>query len=131
MNTPDDKLALNRGTNVEDRMGFDKSVLGMTPEEVARRWIDRNISGRSGAPKRWTRRTSCRRSSEKMPGSIGYVRQHELSDAMKLIKIDRKLPGDVGYPISAVGRSNARNDSPASSPSRPHRSEHNALVIQN
>jgi len=114
MNTPDGKkmLPLNRGTNTEDRVGFDKSVLGMTPEEAARYWIDRRIRGRSGAPKAVDPANVLQKVVAKLPGSISYVRQHEVTDAVKIVKVDGKLPGDAGYPISAVGRSNARSNSP-------------------
>ena len=44
-------LALNRDPKSEERVGFDRSVLGMSPEEVARYWIDRKIRGQSSAPK--------------------------------------------------------------------------------
>jgi len=83
----------------------------MTPEEVARYWIDRRIRGRSGAPKAVDPANVLQKVVAKLPGSISYVRQNELSNAVKLVKIDGKLPGDPGYPISAVGRSNARSSS--------------------
>jgi len=110
MNTPDGKklLALNRGTSTQERVGFDKTVLGMTPEEAARYWIDRRIKGQSGAPKAVDPANVLQKVVARLPGSISYIRQHELTDAVKVVKIDGKMPGDAGYPISAVGRSNAR-----------------------
>jgi hypothetical protein len=83
----------------------------MTPEQVARYWIDRRIRGYSGAPKAVDPANVLQKVVAKLPGSISYVRQHELSDGVKIVKIDGKLPGEAGYPISAVGRSNARNTS--------------------
>ena len=113
MNTPDGKklLPLNRGTNTHERVGFDKTVLGMTPEEAARYWIDRRIRGLSGAPKAVDPANVLQKVVARLPGSISYVRQHEISDAMKVVKVDGKLPGDAGYPVIAVGRSNARSTS--------------------
>jgi hypothetical protein len=109
MNTPDGKklLPLNRGTNTHERVGFDRTVLGMTPEEAARYWIDRRIRGLSGAPKSVDPANVLQKVVARLPGSISYVRQHELTDAVKVVKIDGKLPGDAGYPVMAVGRSNA------------------------
>lgn len=114
MNTPDGKklLPLNRGTSTHERVGFDKTVLNMTPEEAARYWIDRRIKGMSGAPKAVDPANVLQKVVARLPGSISYVRRHELSDAVKVIKIEGKLPGDAGYPITAIGRSNARSSSP-------------------
>lgn len=114
MNTPDGKklLPLNRGTNTHERVGFDKSVLNLTPEEAARYWIDRRIRGQSGAPKAVDPANVLQKVVARLPGSISYVRHSELTDAVKVVKIDGKLPGDASYPISAVGRSNARATSP-------------------
>jgi len=115
MNTPDGKklLPLNRGTSTHERVGFDKTVLGMTPEEAARYWIDRRIRGMSGAPKAVDPANVLQKVVSRLPGSISYVRQNEVTDGVKLVKIDGKLPGDPGYPVSAVGRSNARTSSPS------------------
>src|SRR5690606_14686648 len=90
MNTPDGKklLPLNRGTNTHERVGFDKSVLNMTPEEAARYWIDRRIRGLSGAPKSVDPANVLQKVVARLPGSVSYVRQHELSDAVKVVKVD-------------------------------------------
>ncbi|HEY6728354.1 MAG TPA: hypothetical protein VI197_30295 [Polyangiaceae bacterium] len=115
MNTPDGKklLPLNRGTNTHERVGFDKTVLNMTPEEAARYWIDRRIRGLSGAPKSVDPANVLQKVVARLPGSVSYVRQSEVTDTVKVIKVEGKLPGDAGYPVSAVGRSNARTSSPS------------------
>src|SRR4051812_7339562 len=44
-------IPLNRSTGTEERQQFDRVVLGKSPDEMARYWIDRKIRGQSGAPK--------------------------------------------------------------------------------
>lgn len=92
-------LPLNRGSTTAERVGFDQSVLGMTPEEAARYWIDRRIRGQSGAPKAVDPASVLQKVVARLPGAISYVRVSELSSQMKVVTIDGKSPGDAGYPI--------------------------------
>lgn len=110
MNTPNGKklLPLNRGTKTGERVGFDQTVLGMSPEEAARYWIDRRIRGRSGAPKAVDPANVVQKVVSRLPGAISYVRRSEVSDDVRIIRVDGKLPGDSGYGITASGRSSAR-----------------------
>lgn len=114
MTTPDGKklLPLNRGTKTGERVGFDKSVLGMSPEEAARYWIDRRIRGRSGAPKAVDPANVVQKVVSRLPGAISYVRRSEVSDEVRIIRIDGKMPGDSGYGVTASGRSSARVTQP-------------------
>lgn len=34
------------------------------------------------------------------PGTLSYVRASEVTDAVKVVKIDGKAPGDTGYPLT-------------------------------
>lgn len=109
MNTPDGKklLPLNRGTKTGERVGFDQSVLGMSPDEAARYWIDRRIRGRSGAPKSVDPANVVQKVVSRLPGAVSYVRRSEVSDEVRVIRVDGKLPGDSGYGVTANGRSSA------------------------
>ena len=44
-------VPFNAPPNSPDRTGFDKAVLGMSPDEVGRFWVDRKVRGQSGAPR--------------------------------------------------------------------------------
>src|SRR5687767_5118296 len=44
-------VPFNAQPNTPERSGFDKAVLGMTPDEVGRYWIDRKVRGQSAAPR--------------------------------------------------------------------------------
>jgi len=43
--------------------------------------------------------TTLRRVVEKLPGAIGYIRPGQLSNAVRAIRVDGKLPEDADYPV--------------------------------
>lgn len=101
-------IALNRDPKSAERVGFDRSVLGMSPDAVARYWIDRKIRGQSSAPKAIEPASVLQRVVAKLGGAVGYVRAHEVSSDVKIVRIDGKRPGDAGYPIVTGGPSTAQ-----------------------
>jgi hypothetical protein len=92
-------IALNHPPKTVDRVGFDQAVMGMDPEHVGRFWIDRKIRGGSGPPRTVESLTTLRRVVEKLPGAIGYIRPGQLSNEVRAIRVDGKLPEDSGYPL--------------------------------
>lgn len=92
-------IALNHPPRTVDRVGFDQVVMGMDPEAVGRFWIDRKIRGGSGPPRTVESLATLRRVVEKLPGAIGYIRPAQLSNEVRAIRVDGKLPEDPGYPI--------------------------------
>jgi hypothetical protein len=92
-------IALNHPPKTADRVGFDLVVLGMDPEAVGRFWIDRKIRGGSGPPRTVESLSTLRRVVEKLPGAIGYVRPGQLSNEVRAVRVDGKLPEDPGYPV--------------------------------
>jgi hypothetical protein len=34
-----------------------------------------------------------------IPGSISFIKSDEVTDEVRLVKVDGKLPGDEGYPL--------------------------------
>jgi hypothetical protein len=92
-------IALNHPPKTVDRVGFDKAVLGMDAERVGQFWIDRKIRGGSGPPRTVESLTTLRRVVEKLPGAIGYIRLGQLSNEVRAIKVDGKLPEDADYPV--------------------------------
>jgi hypothetical protein len=93
-------IPLNRGNKTHERIDFDQRVLGMTPKEASRYWIDRRIRGRSGAPRAVDPATVLQKVVAQVPGAIAYVRVSELSKNVKVVKIGGKKPTDPGYPIT-------------------------------
>jgi hypothetical protein len=92
-------IPLNHPPKTVDRVGFDRTVLGMNPDEVGRYWVDRRIRGGSGPPRTVESIATLRRVVQNLPGAIGYLRRGQLSAEVKPVRIDGKLPGDPGYPV--------------------------------
>jgi len=92
-------IALNHPPKTVDRVGFDQVVLRMDPDEVGRFWIDRKIRGGNGPPRTVESLATLRRVVEKLPGAIGYLRPGQLSNEVRVIRVDGKLPEETGYAI--------------------------------
>lgn len=82
-----------------ERSGFDKTVLGMSPDAIARYWVDRKIRGESGPPKTVEPADVLQRVVVKLDGAVGYVPLNELRPDVKPVRIDGKGPNDAGYPL--------------------------------
>jgi len=83
----------------EERQGFDRAVLGMSPEQVALYWVDRKIRGQSGAPKSVDSTTVLLKVVSKVDGAVGFVEPSNVTPGVKVLVIDGKRPSDPGYPI--------------------------------
>ena len=92
-------IPLNRSTGTEERQQFDRVILGKSPDEMARYWIDRKIRGQSGAPKAVEPVDVYERVVAKLDGAVGYVRIGEVRGDVKVVRIDGKAPTDPGYPV--------------------------------
>jgi uncharacterized integral membrane protein (TIGR00697 family) len=92
-------IPLNRAITTTERGQFDRVVLGKSPDEMARYWIDRKIRGQSGAPKAVEPVDVYERVVAKLDGAIGYVHVNDVRDDVKVVRIDGKAPTDHGYPI--------------------------------
>jgi len=98
-------VPLNHPAGTQDRTGFDRLVLGLGPEEVARYWIDQKIRGSSAAPRTIESIGALLRSVARQPGTIGYVRSGFGSPDLVELSIDDRASTDVDYPIVYVPRS--------------------------
>ena len=100
LNVADKRLiALNLVPQTPERERFDKAVLNMSPEVVARYWIDRKIRGDSGPPKTIDSADLLQRVVTRLDGSIGYAPTTAIRPDVKAIHIDGKGPSDSGYPL--------------------------------
>ncbi len=98
---PDGKryVPLNHPPRTPDRVGFDRAVLGMNPDQVGRFWIDRRIRGGERPPRTVDNVTTLRRMVERLPGAIAYLRESQLGGDIEAIRVDGKRPGESSYPI--------------------------------
>lgn len=91
-------LPLNQLPRTSLRERFDQRLLRMNADEVARYWIDRRIRGESGAPKSVPARLMAGVVA-KLSNSVGYINVSGVSPALRVLKIDGKLPGEPGYAL--------------------------------
>lgn len=92
-------IPLNLVPLMRERAGFDKAVLNMSPDAIARYWIDRKIRGDSGPPKAIESADLLQRVVARLEGAIGYAPVAEVRPDVKVIRVDGKAPNDPGYPI--------------------------------
>ena len=92
-------VPFNHTARSSDRIGFDKTVLRMGPEEVSRFWIDRKIRGLPGPPRAVDSLSQLLRLVSHTSGGIGYARPSQLTNDVRAIRINGKLPSDAGYPV--------------------------------
>ena len=67
------------------RTHFDRVVLGMTPDEVARFWIDRRIRGRGSPPTKAPKAATVLKVVAALAGAIGYVPQSQVGPGVKVV----------------------------------------------
>ena len=81
-------VPFNAESKTPDRSGFDRAILGMSPDEVGRFWIDRRVRGQAGAPRSLPSVAHMQKVVAKFPGAIGYVTVDELTADLQPVKID-------------------------------------------
>ncbi len=92
-------VPLNHPPRTTDRVAFDKKVLKMDAESVARFWIDRRIRGASSPPRTVDSLATLRLVVAKLPGAVAYLRSSDLSPEVRAVRVDGKLPSDPEYPL--------------------------------
>jgi hypothetical protein len=92
-------IPLNHPPHTPERVGFDRVVLDMSPDEAARYWIDRKIRGQSGAPRAVDSPALLRRVVARLPGALSYIRREDADDTVRVLRIDGRRPGDSDYPL--------------------------------
>jgi hypothetical protein len=90
-------VPFNHPPNAPDRVLFEQRVLGMTPDEVARHWIDHRIRGGGSAPKVISPAELLQKVVSRMPHSVAYVRVANVQADVRVIAIDGNMPGDGAY----------------------------------
>lgn len=68
------------------RVAFDRSVLGMAPDDIARYWIERRIRGGNAPPKQVSSPQLIVRLVEKLNGAIGYVPNSAVSSGVRVVR---------------------------------------------
>ncbi len=92
-------VPFNHTARSSDRVGFDQTVLHMSPDEVSRFWIDRKIRGLPGPPRAVDSLSQLLRLVSHTSAGLGYARPNQLTREVRAIRIDGKLPSEAGYPL--------------------------------
>jgi hypothetical protein len=79
------------------RERFDRSVLHMTPEEVARYWIDQRLRGNK-PPRSGSSLELVRRALQELPGAISYLPVSQVG-GLRVVAIDGRGPSDGNYTL--------------------------------
>jgi hypothetical protein len=94
-------VPFNFATSTAEREGFDKAVLGMSPDEVGQFWINRKVRGQSAAPRSLPSTAHIAKVVAKFPGAIGYLPADALTADVKPISVDGVAYTDAKYSITA------------------------------
>src|SRR5262245_9749396 len=92
-------VPFNAATSSPDRIGFDKAVLGMSPDDVGRFWVDRKVRGQSGAPRALPSAAHIAKVAAKFPGAIGNLPADQITSDIQPVTVDGIPYTDARYDI--------------------------------
>jgi hypothetical protein len=92
-------IPFNFPTGSIERTTFDRYVLGLSPEQVGRLWVDRKIRGQSQAPRSLPSALHVVKIVAKFPSAISYIPIDQVTGDVAIVAIDGVLPSAAGYPI--------------------------------
>jgi ABC-type phosphate transport system substrate-binding protein len=78
-------IALNLPPRSEHRALFDRAVLGMDPDAVARFWIDRKVRGGAAPPRQVPDATMAVRVVAKLEAAIGYAPREGADKSVRVV----------------------------------------------
>lgn len=80
-------IAFNYPARHAIRVQFDRAVLGMGPDEVARYWIDQRIRGGNQPPRQVPNGSLIPRLVEQLEAAIGYGPMSELHHSVRIVAV--------------------------------------------
>jgi hypothetical protein len=92
-------VPFNANPGTPERTGFDKAVLGMSPDEAGKYWIDRKVRGQSGAPRALPSAAHIAKVVAKFPGAISYLPADQLTADIQAVSVDGVVYTDGKYNI--------------------------------
>lgn len=92
-------VGFNQPAGARERELFDRVVLGMSPGEAARYWVDQRIRGGVRPPRSVPNVALLRQVVVRYPGAIGYVAMSDLDATVKPVTINGAGPTAPGYPL--------------------------------
>ena len=88
---------LNLPTGTLERQRFDLTVLGMTPDEIGRFWIDQRVRGNTQPPRTAPTPELALRVVSSFAGAITYTTAELVKPGITVLTIDGKRPDERGY----------------------------------
>lgn len=92
-------IVINFKARSQPRVAFDYLVTRMRPDEVAAYWIDLRIRGKGLPPRSLTSSRLIQRIVARNREVISYVPAGELTEYVKILKVDGHAPGTGRYPL--------------------------------
>lgn len=92
-------VPFNAEPKTAERAGFDRGVLGMSPDEVGRYWVDRKVRGQSGAPRSLPSMMHVQKVVAKFPNAISYLPADQLTPDVQPVKLDGVAYTDGSYAL--------------------------------
>jgi ABC-type phosphate transport system substrate-binding protein len=80
-----DAVPINLPEDSPLRNDFDRAVLGLDPERVARYWTDRKVRGGARPPLRVPTSAAMLKAVATKPGAVGYVKLSEVNTSVKVV----------------------------------------------
>jgi hypothetical protein len=93
-------VPFNAAPGTSERIGFDRHVLGMSPDEVGRYWVDRKVRGERGAPRSLPSPAHMAKVVAKFPHAIGYLPADQLTADIQPVSIDGISYTDARYSLT-------------------------------
>jgi hypothetical protein len=97
-------IPLNRPNGTTARVIFDSVVLGLSPEQVGRYWIDRKIRGEKGSPRKIRSRKIVLGILARHPEAIGYVRAGDLPAGVRAVLVGGFSNESPSYPLRGTSK---------------------------
>lgn len=93
-------IPINHPAGTTLRVAFDKTVLGLNPEDVGKFWIDKRIRDEGSPPKMVPSPELAVRITASVPGALTYATQDMVNATVRVVTVGGKAPGTAGYPLN-------------------------------
>jgi hypothetical protein len=92
-------VGFNQPSGSRVRELFDRVVLGMDPDDVARYWVDQRIRGGARPPRTVASVALLREVINRYPGAIGYLALADVDASVRALTVSGAGPDSPQYPL--------------------------------